>query len=160
VENSSRLKTVIEVVGLVSVVGSLLFVGLEIREGTRATRSATQQALQSSASEATAAVLDNPALLDLLVRVEADTSLLNDVGGTSDGLMLDFYFVWTFNFMENAHYHFINGTLAPEIWQAHREGQRRAASSPVFRHYWRRLRAEYFDEFQALMDETVEAAEG
>ena len=44
-------RNIIEIVGIVSVVGSLVFVGIEIKQNTSAVRGATQQAVSSQVSK-------------------------------------------------------------------------------------------------------------
>ncbi len=62
----TRLKDVVEIVGIAAIVVSLIFVGLEVRQSAAATRGATQQALADAAREAR---------IEWLVQIEKDRSL-------------------------------------------------------------------------------------
>ena len=52
-------RKIFEIVGVVSVVGSLLFVGIEINQNTTAVRGATQQAVSSQVAEMYRIVAEN-----------------------------------------------------------------------------------------------------
>ena len=52
-------RKIFEVVGLLSVIGSLLFVGIEINQNTTAVRGATQQAVSSQVAEMYRIVAEN-----------------------------------------------------------------------------------------------------
>ena len=52
-------RKIFEIVGIVSVVGSLIFVGVEINQNTTAVRGATQQAVSSQVSEMYRLVAEN-----------------------------------------------------------------------------------------------------
>ena len=59
-------RKIFEIVGIVSVVGSLLFVGVEINQNTTAVRGATQQAVSSQVSEMYRLVAENERMSLLL----------------------------------------------------------------------------------------------
>jgi len=52
-KDGTKLKVAADVVGLVAVIATLVFVGMEIRQNTRAVRSATTQAISDQAMELT-----------------------------------------------------------------------------------------------------------
>lgn len=58
-EQKYRFRGFVELIGIVAVVASLIFVGLEIRQNATATRGATQQQLAASAREITMAGAEN-----------------------------------------------------------------------------------------------------
>ena len=59
-------RSIIEMVGLVSVIGSLVFVGVEIKQNTAAVRGATQQAVSSQVSEMYRIVSENERMASLV----------------------------------------------------------------------------------------------
>ena len=55
-----------EVIGLFSVVGSLIFVGVEIKQNTTAVRGATQQAVSSQVAEMYRILAENERMANLV----------------------------------------------------------------------------------------------
>ena len=67
-EQQVKFRGLVELIGIVAVVASLIFVGLEIRQNAAATRGATQQQLVTGARNVTLTLADNPELAALDVR--------------------------------------------------------------------------------------------
>ena len=61
-------RNIIEIVGIISVVGSLIFVGVEIKQNTSAVRGATQQAVSSQVSEMYRIISENERMADIMNR--------------------------------------------------------------------------------------------
>ena len=61
-------RNIIEIVGIISVVGSLVFVGIEIKQNTSAVRGATQQAVSSQVSEMYRIVSENERMADRSIK--------------------------------------------------------------------------------------------
>ncbi len=61
-------RNIIEIIGFISVVGSLAFVGIEIRQNTSAVRGATNQAISDQASELYLAIATDRGLSSLVKR--------------------------------------------------------------------------------------------
>jgi hypothetical protein len=57
---STRNQRIAEFVGLVGVIGSLVFVGLEVRQSTLATKAATDASLADSFRELNLAITSSP----------------------------------------------------------------------------------------------------
>ena len=62
-------RNIIEIIGFISVVGSLAFVGVEIRQNTSAVRGATNQAISDQASELYLAIATDRNLAGLVKRL-------------------------------------------------------------------------------------------
>ena len=69
---SNRGRLAVEGIGLTLVAVSLVFVGLEVRQNTAATRSATQQAVYEGNQQSNLNVMNNDRLRDLLVLTTDD----------------------------------------------------------------------------------------
>tara|TARA_B100001741_G_scaffold312856_1_gene317253 strand:- start:1157 stop:1429 length:273 start_codon:yes stop_codon:yes gene_type:complete len=85
-------RSIIEVVGLVSVIGSLVFVGVEIKQNTAAVRGATQQAVSSQVSEMYRIVSENERMASLV-----NQALQGD--SKSDLSDSDYISFWNFQMM-------------------------------------------------------------
>jgi hypothetical protein len=68
----------VEVVGVIGVFGSLLFVGYEVRQSTQATRAATYHAIVEGNIEIQRALLDHPDLVDLNLRARAGSGSVTE----------------------------------------------------------------------------------
>ena len=62
-------RNTIELIGFVSVIASLIFVGMEIRQNTTAVRGATNQAISDQATELYLAIATNRNLASLTVKL-------------------------------------------------------------------------------------------
>ena len=62
-------RNTIELIGFVSVIASLIFVGMEIRQNTTAVRGATNQAISDQATELYLAMATNRNLASLTVKL-------------------------------------------------------------------------------------------
>lgn len=154
----ATIRTVIDSVGVAAVVGSLLFVALEIRQNTAATRSATQNAVFDGARENALALISNDRVVALVVAVEADPSIMAGLEGTADGLLLEMFHQNRLNTLENAFYHYREGALDPDIWTGWQGWLEALAARPTFTYYWERLQAYYMDDFRAVVDQAISRA--
>ena len=107
-------KAVRETLGFLGVVASLVFVGLEIRNNTVVAQAATRQSVVDQAMGLYGNIITNEQLRELIIAASADPTGFDR--SPSDELLLRFYFRSVFDVMENAFYHFQNGTLDDEYW--------------------------------------------
>ena len=82
----------IEIIGLLSVVGSLIFVGLEINQNTTAVRGATQQAVSSQVGEMYRIVVENERMATLVSKTFKGIS-------KTDISESDYVSLWNFQMM-------------------------------------------------------------
>ena len=85
-------RNIIEIIGIVSVVGSLIFVGIEIKQNTSAVRGATQQAVSSQVSEIYRIIAENQRMASLLNQAFKGNS-------KSDLSESDYVSFWAFQMM-------------------------------------------------------------
>ena len=137
---SLKLKEAAEVVGIVAIVVSLIFVGLEVRQSAAATRGATQQALAAAARDASEALVADQETADLTLRFlrSDDWSDFSEV----ERFQIVILFTTMLRVYESAHYQ----------WRE---------SMPGLSKYWDE-RQDYFDEsfqryFESLMSSTADS---
>jgi len=145
-------KAIRETVGFLAVVGSMVFVGVEIQQNTAATRSATQQAIYDAGRQGSYALMANLPLLEVLLAIENDPSQLETFSGTIEGRLLRAFWNARFNEMENSYFHFREGTLDPEPWSGWEGYITEVVGDPTFPYHWDMLQARYGDEFRAMID--------
>ena len=151
------VRTLVDAVGLLAVVGSLVFVGLEMRHNTAATRSATMQQSFDGMTESALNVMNNERLRELLVEVKADPSWLELNDGSADYLLLEQFTLNRLNLWENSHFHLGNGTLDPTFWLGIEGWIQGLANDPLNTHFWGSMRLNYNPSFRHYMDSTFAA---
>ena len=90
----------IEIFGLISVIGSLIFVGVEISQNTQAVRGATHQAVSDQASELYLELASDERLSRLAYQMLIENIQRNELN-TTDQMSLDFIQLMGFRRVEN-----------------------------------------------------------
>jgi hypothetical protein len=127
-------RAVAELIAVVGVIVSLVFVGLELRQNTAAVRGATFQALSDASAADLSAIAHNPPMAALLQRV-----YFEDVGAgdfsDSDNMQLYFYYMAFARRLENSYLQFESGIVDDRIFESY--GWRDAIlTRPHFREFW------------------------
>ena len=106
-------RSIIEMVGLISVIGSLLFVGVEIKQNTAAVRGATQQDISYQISEMYKIGVENEKIASIMTR---------SYQGLKKSELTDTEFLqfWLFSMLgyrriENIYLQYKNGFLTEEF---------------------------------------------
>lgn len=107
-------KGVAEIVGIFAVVGSLVFVGAEVRQNSVATRSATNAAVKGGFSELNLAIASSPELAKAMV------SLAENPDDALPEHRLQVLALWRalFHGWSNVHRQHLNGTIDPALYDA------------------------------------------
>lgn len=144
-------KGLVEIVGILSVVGSLAFVALEIRQNTNAARSSTLQTVSEMSFDSTLAMVDNADLRDAWIA--ARSVRLTDL--TEDQQLQLQWFVGALLRVQQNRFNQVKlGVI--ELDDALDMGGRAASyKSPVFAEIWATARDNYPEDFQAYIDEYV-----
>ena len=154
-------RQVAEAIGLICVVGSLIFVGLEQRQNTIAIRAATNSSFATGFQDLNLVVASSPSLAKALADLGANLdniSLENRIQAL--GLYRALFHIWS-----NGHRQYLNGTLDPALYDGVIQeistyagkksnskvidGDRRRAA---MKWAWESERFIYNPEFQQLMD--------
>ena len=135
-------RNIIEIVGIVSVVGSLVFVGIEIKQNTSAVRGVTQQAVSSQVSEMYRIVSENERMAELINRA------LNGAS-KSDLSEADYVSFWNFQMMglrriENIYLQYKNGLLTEDAFSRIGMGIYR---TKLVREVWEERRGDFEKDF-------------
>ena len=161
----NAVRRLIEVIGLISVVGSLIFVGVEVRQNSISTRSATNAALTNTYVEVNLTVASSPDLADVFERVAEDP----EAASPGDSFRLLALWRSLLHTWSNAHRQHLNGTLDPALYQAMVQevsAYARGASTDesneelenrarVMRWAWERERYIFNPDFQSFVDGMV-----
>lgn len=112
--DSAKLNDWIQAVGLLALVASLIFVGIEVRQNSIATRSATNAAVKDAFREINSVIASSPELAQALA---ANAESPNDAPPEDRVQMLA---MWRalFHIWSNVHRQHLNGTLDPALYNA------------------------------------------
>lgn len=107
-------RRIAELIGLAGVIASLVFVGVEIRQNSIATRAATDAAVADGFRELNLVVASSPELVRALA-ANADNPA--DAPGDEQIMILALYRA-LFHVWSNVHRQHLNGTIDPNIYTA------------------------------------------
>ena len=145
-------RSIIEMVGLVSVIGSLLFVGVEIRQNTAAVRGATQQDISYQISEMYKIGVENDNIASIMTR---------SYQGLKKSEITDTEFLqfWLFSMLgyrrvENIYLQYKNGFLAEEAFD--RIGMS-FYRTPIQLEIWEERKEDFDPEFAAFFEKLRDA---
>ena len=112
--DSEKLHNWIQVVGIFALVASLIFVGIEVRQNSIATRSATNAAVKDAFRELNLVIASSP---ELARAVAANAENPGDAPPEDQFQMLA---MWRalFHVWSNVHRQHLNGTLDPVLFDA------------------------------------------
>ena len=144
-------RQIFEIIGLLSVIGSLIFVGIEINQNTAAVRGATQQEVSSQISEFYKIGIENERMAYITYKAMNGDITKDDLNDTDYQRFL-FLSMMGFRRVENVYLQYKNGfldkvafdrigmsfyrsNLVREIWE-----ERREAFDPEFAEFFEELR--------------------
>ena len=155
-----------EVIGVLGVIGSLIFVGLEVRESSRATRAATDAEIAAQFVEINTAIYASGELAE-------DFTAASEAGHPSRApaasqIRIRAHFRALFHVWSNTHRQHLNGTVNPLLFEAV-EQELTAYATPespdasdglndtrrVMQWVWASERFLYNPAFQSLVDSTL-----
>ena len=141
----------VDVLGHVAVVGSLIFVGVQIHQASVVSRSATVLQLKDNWVQLNLAGATTPELVDAYETVRTS-------GWESDaharGLVDAFERARLHNW-SNAYYQYRNGTLEEDQWLPHLREIQHNVKNPILKKVWSEWDYAFDDEFRKLMDDAL-----
>ena len=103
-------RSIFEIFGLFSVIGSLIFVGVEISQNTQAVRGATHQAVSDQVSEYYLTIASDERLANLTALALRDEISRNELS-RADQLSVDLVIITGIRRVENIYLQYTNGIL-------------------------------------------------
>jgi len=146
--NLSDYAKLAEIISAFAIVVSLIFVGFQLKDNAKATRSATANATISTICAWYSATGQNE---------QASAMFLNGMENPA-ALSREKWFQFVFNLhalmliFQNSHYLGVEGTLDYEIRDSLTAVIAAAKDQPGFQRYWDQRRAIFLPEFQAYVD--------
>ena len=147
-----KISIVTDIVGAVAIVISLIFVGIQFTENTKATKSATAASTVATISSWYSEMGNNEQSSSLFLNFMADPESLTSeerfqVIISLHGLFLTF---------QNSYYLSQQGTLDSHIQESITKAAVGVKDQPGFRLFWKLRRELFFPEFQKHIDEIVD----
>ncbi|MFY0625790.1 MAG: hypothetical protein JXR07_05835 [Reichenbachiella sp.] len=155
-----KISIITEIVGAVAIVVSLIFVGIQFIENTKATKSATAASTVSTISSWYTEMGNNQQSSTLFWNFMADPGSLSSVERFQVIISLHGLFL-TF---QNSYYLNQQGTLDSHIQESITKAAVGVKDQPGFRLFWKLRRELFFTEFQkhidAIVNTDIEISEG
>jgi hypothetical protein len=132
-------------ISAVAVVASLIFVGVQLKQNTRAVRAAASQAHTAHWQAMLTPVIENEGVADIYRRGLCGMESLTD----NDCVRFIVLIGAMFRFAESARLQWVHGQLEDAHWLNMERNFIALASQPGFRGYWALRREWYAPDFQA-----------
>ncbi len=141
-----------EFIGAIGVVISLLYIAVQIRQNTKAVRSATFQGISDQLMKVLSLRIQDPALAEIRWKAASAPDQLTQQEYSRLSDLLEF----TFIAYQNIFVQFQNGFADIEQWNAVESSIRRYATLPGFKDWWRRSSNGLPHDFKRVVDEIVD----
>jgi hypothetical protein len=145
-----KLKDWLELIGIIAIVASLVFVGLELRQSR-------QIAIADIYQQRAALVIEvqNTSLVadrwgDAFSKMAANESLTAD----EEGILKFGNNPW-FSYWENNHFQYEIGLLTEEQWLASYNSMRSRIRRPLYQEWWRENRDQWRESFAVEVDRAI-----
>ena len=109
-------KEFIEILGITAIIGSLLFVGIEIRQNSLAIRGATHQSISEQVTKLYMNIATNDKLSKLVPQMLSNDTLRNNLN-EADQIRLDFTILTGLRRIENIYLQQLDGILSDKAFE-------------------------------------------
>ena len=136
-----------EIIGVIIVVVTLLYLTVQVRQGTHLMRSQSRQVLLNNTREHLLAYIDN---VDLFEKLAGEEKL-------SPADQLRFSVLWIINMRSREHewFQYNDGILDEGTWLSYREIIRLTLSSKRHRTWWGKMKGVFDSDFVELVDQFI-----
>lgn len=155
--NTSSWKDIVELVGIAAIVGSLIFVGLQMKQSQQIALSAIYQARADSSMAIRFAPLESEALLSATAkRLHGEADPLSPRELAAEAALISGNTIY----LENVHYQYLNGFITEEHWETNREEMKSLMRrAPDFRQYVISSCSFHRESFCAELRRAIEAVD-
>ena len=137
-----------EIVGAFAVVLSLIYVGYQVQQNTKAIQTQVHQSLVANVFEAEGIVLANPNLARIILKSHSNPASLT----AEEQLLSDTYFTFSFVNWESAYLHYDQGFVAERVWQAWDRSNYPDGNAQGYFDFWLQHRDWYDSSFAHHVD--------
>jgi len=150
--DSAKLNDWLQVIGLFGVIGSLIFVGLQMKQEHEIAVANAYHARSEQVTNMLAQFATDPAVRSGMIKRESGR--IDEITADEDSA-LAFFAAATFNFYENVHFQYQNGFITEEHWAKSRGGMKSFLRNPATRAYVLRDRTGWRESFRILLEEII-----
>lgn len=147
-----KISIITEIVGTISIVISLIFVGIQFTENTKATKSATAASTVATISSWYTEMGNNQQSSSLFLNFMADPESLT----SEDRFQVIISLHGLFLTFQNSYYLSQQGTLDSHLQESITKAAVGVKDQPGFRLFWKLRRELFFPEFQKHIDQIVD----
>ena len=141
----------LQIVGMAGIIGSLIFVGLQLKQSQDIAVSHQYQARLDSVLVAKGNMLQSEAFIAVMRKVERGEAL-----GSVDLSILDLAFSQMFDNWESNHFQYVNGYVDEEHWQANLREIEQLLGKFYVSEYWEDNNQSYRNSFAEVVDSLIE----
>jgi hypothetical protein len=142
--NWEATSAVAEVIGVVAVVVSLVYLSVQIRQNTKVAKAATRQAIAESTEKLGDDLINNSDMAEIFVKHMSGGEL-----SPVENLRLQARCYRDMQHWENIHYQFNEGLVSQDQWLGFRKNLVTLLAIDAYREYWEHEASHYSDAFQA-----------
>jgi hypothetical protein len=150
-----ELAYISQIVGVVAVLASLIFVGLQIRQNTRALKATSHHAVTDSFNAINTLILSDPKVARLWRLAITGSQDLNEDERTS----ADFMLLANMRIFETLYYQYKNGTMDKQLFDAELKTLKWSVTNPGFRAWWAVNPISLSAEFRTFIDGLIRDAQ-
>ena len=129
--NWQAVSAIAEVVGVIAVVVSLIYLAIQIRQNTKVSRAATRQAIAESTEKLGDDLINNSDMAAIFVRHLSGGAL-----SPAEKLRLQARCYRDLQHWENVHYQYNEGLLSEDQWRGFRKNLGTLLAIEAYQDYW------------------------
>ena len=146
-----------EFVAAIATLATLIYLAMEIRRNTAATKSAAHQAQVDSAVPLHAMMANDPSMAALVIKANGDINSITP----EENLRLQYFFTSHFNLWHSAYWNEQEGLLSEHVWRTWDKALTLILSNQLAaRQAWRQGADMYDEEFQHHVQNIIETVDG
>ena len=146
--NGKQVRAAIELAGAIAVLIGLVFVGLELRQNTKAVQAATFQGMTETSSDFLVTIASEPELRRVWSASFATPEELNEEDREIHAFLQNSFWLR----MQNAFRQWQIGTLSDEDWLVYRNLSCGFARRPLYQEFWQNFPA-MTDSFKRMLED-------
>ena len=146
-------------VAVVGIFASLIFVGLQIRQNTKAIKATSHHAITDSFNAINNLVLSDPKVARTWRLAVMGTTKELEALDEEERISVNFMLLANFRIFETLYYQYRNGTLDKKLFDAELKTLKWAVSQPGFLAWWPLNPISLSDEFRAFIDGLIREAQ-
>ena len=152
--NWEAISAIAEVLGVIAIVVSLIYVAVQIRQNTKVARAATRQAIADSTENLGSDLLTNGEMAEIFVKHMSGEEL-----SAVESLRLQARCYRDMQHWENIFYQFSEGMVSADQWLGFRKNLAALINIDAYREYWNHESSHYSDSFRAEIAAIIEQSD-